>query len=213
MTLSDKAQEIYGKINKESKLGDLRAIAKEIKKDHDLAIELWKSETISLKLLAILIMDVKKMNVSTIDNLLKDIEVYPFDERLQLADWLMANQLMKDKKTIALIQSWEDSSSSLKRRIFWYYQGRLRWTGQVPPNNTKELLEAIEQKMLDEKPETQWAMNFTAAWIGIFDKEYRKKCIEIGENLGLYKDEVVAKNCHPNYLPKFIEMEVTKRKL
>ena len=89
----------------------------------------------------------------------------------------------------------------------------MRWVGQTPPNNTKELLESIEEKMLTEEPEVQWTMNFTVAWIGIFNQTLRNHCIEIGEKFGLYKDEVVPKGCSPSYLPKFIEQEVAKRKL
>jgi 3-methyladenine DNA glycosylase AlkD len=213
MVLSAKAHNICTEIEKDTKLGALRNIAKEIKKDHDLATELWATGKLLTRLLAILIMDKKELHSDVIDQLFQDMQAHGFDERMQLADWLMANQLTKDKNTIALIESWENNPSSLKRRIFWYYQGRLRWTGQIPPNNTKQLLSAIEERMLKEEPEVQWAMNFTAGWIGIFDQSYRSQCIEIGEKLGLYKDEVVARNCSPNYLPKFIALEVAKRKL
>jgi 3-methyladenine DNA glycosylase AlkD len=213
MTLSATAQHICDEIENGAKLGDLRNIAKEIKKEHNLATELWATEKILPRLLAILIMDKKQLTSDVIDILFDDLQAHGLDERMQLADWLMANQLTKDKKTIALIESWENDVSPIKRRIFWYYQGRLRWTGQIPPNNTKQLLSAIEARMLQEEPEVQWAMNFTAGWIGIFDRAYRNECIAIGEKLGLYKDEVVARNCSPNYLPKFIALEVAKRKL
>jgi 3-methyladenine DNA glycosylase AlkD len=44
MNLSQKAQKISSQINpKTTKLGDLRVIAKEIKKDHELAMELWST--------------------------------------------------------------------------------------------------------------------------------------------------------------------------
>lgn len=215
MNLSKQAQDIYAEISKkDAKLGDLRMIAKEIKKDQQLAEELWGTGKLMPRLLAILIFDTKAITPEVADVLLGDIDKQPDnDERLQLADWLMANQLMKDKKLIALIQSWKNDAMPLKRRIFWYYQGRLRWTGQTPPGNTEDLLREIEEKLLTEAPEVQWAMNFTAAWIGIFDRGYRDHCIKMGEKLGLYIDEIVPRNCTPNYLPKFIEQEVTKRKL
>jgi 3-methyladenine DNA glycosylase AlkD len=214
MILSKKARKINVEISEEgTRLGDLRIIAKEIKKDHELAKELWSTGKLLARLLAILIMDKKELNFDVIENLIKDIQNHQLDECLQLADWLMANQLTKDKKTITLIESWENNSSAIKRRIFWYYQGRLRWTGQIPPDNTKELLTAIEEKMSKEKPEVQWAMNFTAAWIGIFDQSYRSQCVKIGEKIGLYKDEVVPKGCSPSYLPEFIGLEVKKRNL
>jgi len=213
MKLSSKAENIYARIsNKNTKLGDLRKIAKDIKKDHQLAMELWGTGEYLPRQLAILIMDPKLLSQEVIDKLDNEIQDHVIEERHQLIDWLMANQLSKDKKTIALMQSWENSPSALQRRIFWYYQGRLRWVGQAPPPNTEDLLTSIEEKIESEKPEVQWAMNFTAGQIGIFQPEYRSRCIALGERTGLYKDEVVSKNCTPNYLPKFISIQVAKLK-
>lgn len=213
MKLSEKALEIYNQIKDEqTKLGDLRKMASAIKKDHELALELWNTQNYFAQQLAILIMDKKLLNQEIINVLCNDIEKHSKVEKLNLMDWLMANQLMKDKKTIALIESWLDSTSSLQRRTFWYYQGRLRWVGQTPPPNSEELLSLIENRIEKEIEEVQWAMNFTAAQIGIFQEEYRNRCITLGEKTGLYKDEVVAKNCTPNYLPKYISIQVEKIK-
>lgn len=54
MKLSSKAKNIYNQINgKTTQLGDLRKIAAGIKKDHELAIELWATQEFSARLLAI----------------------------------------------------------------------------------------------------------------------------------------------------------------
>lgn len=212
MKLSKDAQKIHDEIGQPgTPMGALRKIAKEIKKDHELAMELWSTSNFSTRLLAILIMDKKLLSQEVIDQLDSDLKAHEHDERMQLADWLMANQLTKDKKTIELILSWEHSPSSTQRRIYWYYQARLRWTGQTPPDNTDQLLTAIEKNLSSEVEEVQWAMNFTAAWIGVYDVSYRERCVAIGEKTGLYKDEIVAKGCTPNYLPDFISIEVAKR--
>lgn len=212
MKLSSKATNIYALVDDTTRLGDLRKIAKDIKKDHQLAMELWSTREYLTRQLAILIMDSKLLSQELIDQLDKDIQDHPIEERHQLIDWLMANQLAKEKKTIALMQSWENSQSVLQRRTFWYHQGRLRWVGQTPPPNTEDLLSSIEQSIESEDASVQWAMNFTAAQIGIFQPEYRSRCIALGERTGLYKDEVVAKNCTPNYLPKYIAIQVAKLK-
>ncbi|MBC1557396.1 DNA alkylation repair protein [Listeria booriae] len=206
------AEDILTQINSETKLGDLRKIAKEIKQDHELAMELWSTEEFLPRLLAILIMDKKLLTQDVLNELDKNMQTHPFDERNNLMDWLMANQLTKSKKTIALIESWENSSSALQRRTFWYYQARLRWTGQTPPENTEELLSALETSIMQEEPEVKWAMNFTAGWIGVYDEKNRARCMQLGEKTGLYKDQVVAKGCTPDYLPSFITIEINKRK-
>ena len=213
MKLSSKAEKILGQINSKTMLGDLRKIAKDIKKDHELAMELWSTGKFLPRQLAILIMDNKLLSQDLINKLDKDMQAHSLDERNKLMDWLMANQLSKDKKTITLMESWENSPSSLQRRIFWYYQARLRWLGQTPPPNTEELLSAIEKQIKKEEPEVQWAMNFTAGWIGVYDKKYRARCIEVGKKTGLYKGEMVSKGCTPDYLPEFIAIESNKRNL
>ena len=55
MKVSTKAQNILHQIrSKATKLGDLRIIAKEIKKDHELAMELWSTGEFLSRQLAIL---------------------------------------------------------------------------------------------------------------------------------------------------------------
>ncbi|MBT8220072.1 MAG: DNA alkylation repair protein [Bacteroidia bacterium] len=213
MKLSAKAKDIYSTIAKDTtKLGDLRKIAKTIKKDHDLAMELWSTGEFHPRLLAILIMDNKLLSQDFINQLTKDIEPHDQEECNQIFDWLMANQLTKSKRTIGLMESWNHSPFAIQRRIFWYYQARLRWMGKNPADNTEALLSAIENSIKEEAPEVQWAMNFTAAQIGIHEADQRKRCISLGENTGLYKDEIVPRGCTPSYLPEFIRIEVDKIK-
>lgn len=211
--VSEKTAEILSRINEKTKLGDLRKIAKEIKTDHELAMSLWASGQYLPRRLSILLMDKKQLNEDSIDQLIMDMEIHPYDERLQLVDWLMANQLDKSKPLTALMETWEDSKSPLQRRVFWYHQGRLRWTGKPGPENTDHLIEQIEKNLMKEQSEVQWAMNFTAGWIGVYNPEYRARCVQIGLDSGLYKDDVVSKGCTPNYLPEFIAIEAEKRNL
>lgn len=209
----DRATTLLSQISdKNTKLGDLRKIAKEIKKDHPLALELWSAEQFFARQLALLIMDKKLLTEEVIDKLVSEINQHNDKEKLQLIDWLMANQLVKDKKTLALIERWADDPSSLKRRVFWYYQGRLRWTGNPQPDSEK-LLSKIEKEIEKEQPEVQWAMNFTAGWIGVYEQKYRERCIALGEKTGLYKGKMVSKGCTPEYLPEFIAIESHKRNL
>lgn len=210
---SEKAETIFRQIDDNTKLGDLRKIAKEIKVDHELAMELWSRGKFLPRLLSILIMDKKLLSEEVLDELVDDMQIHTYDESNNLMDWLLANQLTKNKKLTTLMESWVDSPYALQRRTYWYHQGRLRWTGKTPPNNTSDLVTAIEAKISQEQPEVQWAMNFTAGWIGVYEEQYRKRCVIIGEDTGLYKDEKVSKGCTPNYLPEFIMIESNKRDL
>lgn len=210
---SEKAETIFRQIDDNTKLGDLRKIAKEIKVDIELAMELWSSGKFLPRLLSILIMDKKLLSEEVLDELVDDMQIHTYDESNNLMDWSLANQLTKNKKLTTLMESWEYSPYALQRRAYWYHQGRLRWTGKTPQNNTSDLVTAIEAKISQEQPEVQWAMNFRAGWIGVYEEQYRKRCVIIGEDTGLYKDEKVSKGCTPNYLPEFIMIESNKRDL
>lgn len=213
--MSDKtlsSQELVSRLNgRDVKFGDIKKIAKEIKRDHALAMELWASEQFFPRMLAVLILDKKQLNQELIESMMKDIQVHEPDQRNRINEWLMANQLMKDKKLVALMQTWEHHDLPELRRMFWYHQARLRWSGQQPPENTPQLVDAIEERLSDEEPEVQWAMNFAGGWIGVHDPQFRERMIAIGERHGLYKGNPVPRNCTPDYLPEFINIEVAKR--
>lgn len=210
MLVSSRTKDILGQVAETTKLGDLRRLAKELKTDHDLALELWSTGTMAARHLAILVMDKKLVTQGLVDQMERDVEVHDVDQRTRLFDWLMANQLTKTSRGKAMLLAWESSEFPLQRRLFWYYQARLRWTGQVPPPNTEALLEALESRMAGEAPEVQWAMNFTAGQIGTYQPEHRERCVALGKNTGLFSDEVAPPGCTPNYLPEFIRIQVAK---
>jgi 3-methyladenine DNA glycosylase AlkD len=212
MTLSVKAKKLVAEFtHRNVKLGDLKSRGKEIKKDHALAMELWSTGDFHPRLLATLIFDNKLLSEQVIDQLASDMLQHEEKQRCQLADWLLANQFSKNKKLVSLMATWEQNSSPILRRWFWYHQARLRWVGQTPPGNSADLLNSLEKNMASAEPEVQWAMNFCACQIGVHEPKFRSRCIKLGKALGLYKDEHVANNCTPSYLPEFIRIEVGKR--
>lgn len=210
MALSEKARSVLSDVTESSALGEIKKTAKAIKRDHDLALELWATGLQHARLLATLIFDTKQLDQPFIETLAADLEEPSVENRNQISEWLLANQLTKSKRTSSLIESWQHHSSPVLQRLFWYHQARLRWTGKGDPGNTAALLAAAEKDMASAHPDVQWTMNFCLGWIGIYELEQRERCIRLGEQLGLYRDEVVAKNCTPSYLPEFIRIEVDK---
>lgn len=211
MQLSATAQSIFEQASAEPlRMGAIKKLAAAVKKDHALGMELWSTGALGPQLVAVLIMDKMLLTQEVIEDLVSDMSKHSDDSRNRLSEWLMANQLMKSKKTIALIESWRDHASPTLRRLYWYYQGRLRWMGKVPQDNASELLAYLDERMGSETPEVQWAMNFTAGWIGVHEPKYRSECVALGTRLGLYKDDHVSRGCTPNYLPEFIEVEAAK---
>jgi 3-methyladenine DNA glycosylase AlkD len=70
MALSARAKKIVAEITNENlKLVDLKKRGKEIKKDHDLAMELWSTGDYYPRLLSTLIFDKKLLTENVIDQL------------------------------------------------------------------------------------------------------------------------------------------------
>ncbi|HYE60418.1 MAG TPA: hypothetical protein VD997_00350 [Phycisphaerales bacterium] len=215
MATMTKAQKLAAQLDKPAtKMGDIKKLGAEIKKDHALAMELWGTGLFHARLLATLIFDKKLLTQEAIDRLAADLRSHENSERNNISEWLLANQLMKDATLTALVEGWQDAKSPTLRRLFWYHQARLRWTGQAlknPPANTEALVAELEKTMGKAEPEVQWGMNFCACWIALHEEKFRPRVLKLGEKLGLYKDDLVPRNCTPAYLPEFVRVELAKR--
>ena len=66
------------------KLGDIRAIAKTIKTDHQLALKLWDTGNVEAQLLATLIIKPKSLSADELDTMTRSTTC------AQVADWLNA---------------------------------------------------------------------------------------------------------------------------
>lgn len=221
--MSQSAEALLAELGEAPLMGVIKKKAKEIKKDHELAYELWATRTFTGRMLAALIFDKIKLRGEPIVALAEDLtELKGKDESEQrdyICDWLLANQISKDSKLKIQILDWQDKPSPVLQRWYWYHQARLRWTGKnlsdtpnIPlSNNSEQLVTLAEERMADADPSVQWAMNFCLCWIALYEETYRERCIALAERVGIYKEQKVPKNCTPNYLPGFLEVELAKR--
>lgn len=203
--------ELMSRIDKPGTLsGELKKIAKEIKKDNELAAKLWDTGKYYPRLLSVLILDRKELNLEKIESMAEDLQSNDQKERNHIGDWLLANQLTKAKGLKLMVEGFKDHPSPFLRRLYWFYQSRLRWTGQTPPENTPEIVDSIAKKLADEDPDVQMMMNMCAGWIGVFDDKHSDQILKIGEEIGLYKGKKVPRGCAPLYLPEFVQYELDR---
>lgn len=210
--LSTKAKEVLEQLDAENiPMGKLKALAKTIKQDQDLAMVLWATKKYYPRLVAVLILDKKTLTQPIIESMMLDLGDNDETEALRISEWFLANQLTKSKKTIALVEGFQHHEQAMLRRLFWFYQVRLRWMGKTDHDNTSKLVDDIVDDLAKEDHIVQWTMNMCAGWIGVFVPEYKERLVAVGEEVGLYKGEKMVKGCTPNYLPEFIRVESGKR--
>jgi 3-methyladenine DNA glycosylase AlkD len=188
---------------------EIRSIAKEQGKNHELAVQLWQHGGFSSRMLSLLILDLKAVDPGYIETLISDIEKTDGKEQSQLLDWMIANVIMKKAPLKNETAKWRSDRSTIKQRVFWSVQAR-----SVRAENhqlNEELLEHIEKALPGASGGVQWNMNWCAAQIGIADDSLRGRCLALGEKLGLYKDYPVSKGCTSPYLPIWIGSVVGKK--
>jgi 3-methyladenine DNA glycosylase AlkD len=186
------------------KLGDIRTIANKIKTDHALGLELWKSKIMEAKLVAVLILKPKELSLKELDAMIRSIEYTP------VADWFNAYVLKEHPEKYTLREKWMDDENVWAARAGWSLTAG-KAARDADGLDIPALLKRIEKEMPKAKPEVQWTMNTTLGQIGINHPEHRKRALEIGEKLGIYRDYPVSKGCTSPFVPIWVE-EMVKRK-
>jgi len=187
------------------KLGDIRAIAKKIKTDHELALNLWDTGNVEAQLLATLIIKPKSLSAGELDKLTRSTTC------AQVADWLNSYVVAQHPEKEALREKWTTAKDRWAARAGWYLTASRLNKGVADGLDLPALLDHIEKEMPKAKPEVQWTMNNTLAAIGIHNPKHRKRAIAIGEKIGLYRDWPVSKGCTPPYVPVWVEFMVKRQ--
>lgn len=183
------------------KLGDIRALAKKVKTDHELALKLWDTGNVEAQHLATLIIKPKSLSADELDTMTRSTTC----ERV--ADWLNAYVVAQHPEKDSLREKWMKDKDRWAARAGWNLTAS-RVNKDADDVDPAALLDRIEKEMPKAKPEVQWTMNNTLGAIGIKHAKHRKRAIAIGEKIGLYKDWPVSKGCTPPYVPVWVEAMV-----
>lgn len=196
------------------KHGDIRLLAKQIKTNHALALELWKTGNCDAQLLAILLMKPAEFSAEELERLVQSVE-YP--QALvhgaafsHVGDWLHSYVIKEHPEKEALGKKWMSSKDRWCLRAAWRIMA-----GRVAKGaegiDVEGLLDRIEKELPKAAPEVQWTMNTCLAEIGIHHPALRKRAIGIGEKLGLYKTYPVSKGCTSPFAPDWIGAMVKRQ--
>lgn len=186
------------------KLGDIRTIAKKIKSDHELALQLWATGNLEAQLLATLIIKPKSLSAEEVDKLTRSTTC------AQVADWLNSYVVTEHPGKEALREKWMKAKDRWAARAGWHFTAS-RINKGATDIDLPALLDRIEKEMPKALPEIQWTMNNTLAAIGIHHPKHRKRAITIGEKIGLYQDWPVSKGCIIPYVPVWVETMVNRQ--
>ena len=184
-------------------LTKLRAIAKRLKKDHDLARELWATGDSAAKLLALLVCRPKAFERDELDAMIREARTP------KVQDWLVNNVVKKSAHTDELRRAWHADSDPLVESAGWALTAD-RVAKKPDGLDLPALLDDIELRMAASSDRLQWAMNTCLAHIGIHHPDLRDRALRIGERLEVLKDYPTPPNCTSPYAPEWIT-EIVRR--
>jgi len=187
------------------KMGDIRTLAKKIKTNHELALELWDTGNIEARQLAILIVVPKKLSIDELNKMVRS------EKYVWVADWLYSYVIKEHPEKEKLRTEWMKTKDVMAARAGWSLTaGCVVRSPEVL--DLPALLDRIESEMPKAAPEVQWTMNTTLAQIGINHPKLRKRAFAIGEKLGIYRDYPVSKGCTSPFAPIWINEMVSRQK-
>ncbi|HJE76518.1 MAG TPA: DNA alkylation repair protein [Brevibacterium epidermidis] len=184
-------------------LTKLRAVAKDLKKNDELAGELWATGDTAARLVAILIMRPKAWSEAQLDEMLRDSRLP------KVHGWLVSYIVKKSPHAEALRQSWMDDPDPVVASAGWALTSE-RVNKKPEGLDLSGLLDTIEAEMPEAPERLQWAMNETLAYIGIENPDLRKRAIDIGERLGVLRDYPTSPGCTSPFAPTWITEMVSR---
>lgn len=185
-------------------LTKLRGIAKRLKAQHELALDLWATEDTAARLLALLICRPKSYSRDELDTMLRDARTP------KVQDWLVNYVVKKNPAAEELRVLWFADTDPIVASAGWVLT-----TDRVEKKpdgiDLPGLLDLIEAEMKDAPARLQWEMNHCLAQIGISHPQYRARALDIGERLEVLKDYPTPPNCTSPFAPSWIN-EIVRRK-
>ncbi|MCR6483659.1 DNA alkylation repair protein [Amycolatopsis sp. OK19-0408] len=185
-------------------LGKLRAVAKRLKTQHDLAVELWATGDSAARLVAILISRPKLYTAAELDSMLRDARIP------KVHDWLIGYLVKKNPHVEELRVRWFADPDPVVAGAGWALTSDR--VAKAPDGlDLPGLLDRVEAELKNAPERLQWAMNECLATIGIHHPELRARAIGIGEELGVLKDYPTSPGCTSPYAPVWIEEMVRRQ--
>jgi 3-methyladenine DNA glycosylase AlkD len=184
-------------------LSKLRALAKRLKTQQELACQLWETDDTAARLLAILICRPKAFERDELDVMLREARTP------KVHDWLVNYVVKKNPHAEELRLAWSADPDPVVASAGW----ALTTERVTKPEglDLPGLLDVIEAEMKDAPDRLQWAMNHCLARIGIEHAEHRARAIDIGERLEVLKDYPTSPGCTSPFAPIWITEMVRRQ--
>ncbi|WP_242245066.1 DNA alkylation repair protein [Bacillus cereus group sp. BfR-BA-01330] len=168
---------------------NLKLLKKKIKKDHDLAVELWETKNMDAMTLATYILDPKKITTEQLNSWIQDVDYYC------LMDVLMTS-ICTSPIAIERMEEWIKSNDEWIGRAGWSLLANIAIKNKTLHDDFfSPYLEEIKENIHNEKNRKKEAMNSALIAIGIRNEDLERQAIEIASEIGKIEVDHGATSC------------------
>jgi len=185
-------------------LSKLRAVAKRLKTQQELARGLWATGDTAARLLALLVCRPRAFERDELDVMLREARTP------KVHDWLVNYVVKKNPHAEELRLAWFADPDPVVASAGWALTTE-RVAKKPAGLDLVGLLDVIEAEMKAAPDRLQWAMNHCLAQIGIEHPEHRARALAIGERLEVLKDYPTSPGCTSPFAPDWINEMVRRQ--
>jgi 3-methyladenine DNA glycosylase AlkD len=172
----------YG-ISPERRLGvkvpDMRKLAKEVGKDHELALELWKTGIPDAQIVAALVAEPEKLTDVQMEDWVKNLNSW------DVCDQVCMNLFDKSPLAIKKIHDWSGREEEFVKRAAYALIACIAWHDKEAEDDTFiQLFPVIKFGATDARNYVKKSVNWALRHIGKRNIKLNKAAIEVAEEIG-----------------------------
>ncbi len=185
-----------------TRIGDMKPLVKKIRRDHDLALELYETGNTDAMYFAGLIADETKVTEEQLHHWVKRAYWYMLSECT--VAWLaaespygfqLAREWMAADEEMIACAGWSTFSSLLQ----------IRSNDQFDRSELEQLLDTVERSIHGERNRVRYVMNQFVISVGAAVPELTERCKQIGERIGKVRVDMGETACKVPLIKPYIE--------
>lgn len=158
---------------------NINKLAKRIKTDHELALDLWETDLLEPRIVACMVADAEQFSQREFDTWARDLDSYVIADQF-------AALVARSPHARKLSQKWAKSKQDHIGQAGWNLIGMLasRDVTEIPDDFFTPYLAEVATTIHKRSNRTRHAMNMALCAIGIARPKLRSECVRIGKMIG-----------------------------
>ena len=192
------------------KIGDLKKLVKDVKKDQALALALFETGHSDAMYLAGLSVNPKLMSKEILQGWVKNAYWY------MIAEFTVAGVAAESKFALELARVWMNSDDEMIATCGWStYAGYISITpdAQIDLNEVQNLLEKVKTTIHEEKNRIRYTMNTFVISVAAYIPALHEHAVEVAEHIGKVHVDVGNTACKVPFAPEYIKKIVDRGKV